>query len=44
MIKVNVEINAKSWKEKIKNVHRMALGECFQQYNSKILKFIESKI
>ena len=36
--------NGQRWKEKIKNAHRMALGECFQQYNSKILKFIESKI
>ena len=36
--------NGQRWKEKIKNAHRMALGECFQQYNPKILKFIESRI
>ena len=24
--------NGQRWKEKIKNAHRMALGECFQQY------------
>jgi len=36
--------NGQRWKEKIKNAHRMALGECFQEYNSIILKFIESRI
>ena len=36
--------NGERWKEKIKNGHYMALGDCFQYYNPTILDFIESKI
>ena len=38
------ENSGKRWEEPIKNGHWMAFADCFQQYNSKILKFIESKI
>ena len=32
------------WSEPLSNGHHMAFGDCFQYYNTKILKFIESKI
>jgi len=38
------ENSGKRWKEPIKNGHWVAFGDCFQQYNTKILKYIESKI
>ena len=38
------ENSGKRWEEPIKNGHWVAFGDCFQQYNTKILKFIESKI
>jgi len=38
------ENSGKRWKEPIKNGHWVAFGDCFQQYNTKIVKFIESKI
>jgi len=36
--------NGERWKEKVKNGHYMALGDCFQYFNPTILDFIESKI
>ena len=36
--------NGKRWKEPLDNGHHMSFGDCFQFYNSKIIKFIESKI
>ncbi len=36
--------SGKRWIEPIKNGHFMAFADCFQFYNPKILKFIESKI
>tara|TARA_A100000164_G_scaffold51798_1_gene40381 strand:- start:314 stop:1240 length:927 start_codon:yes stop_codon:yes gene_type:complete len=36
--------NGERWKEKVKNGHYMALGDCFQSFNPTILDFIESKI
>ena len=36
--------NGERWEEKVKNAHYMALGDCFQYFNSTILNFIESKI
>ena len=36
--------SGKRWIERIKNGHFMAFADCFQFYNPKILKFIESKI
>ncbi len=36
--------NGERWEEKVKNAHYMALGDCFQYFNSTILDFIESKI
>ena len=36
--------NGERWKEKVKNGHYMALGDCFQYFNPTILNFIESKI
>ena len=36
--------NGKPWKNEIKNYHYINWADCFQFYNPKILKFIESKI
>ena len=36
--------NGDRWDENIKDAHLMALGDCFQYYNSTILDFISSRI